>query len=117
MKLKYISALLFFISILSFVHAQDGRTAQTKVADVFALFPAKNKADADRLFRDLITLNDEGLYLVTSRVLPNGKEEGVAARYAISLLTHHASDKKERSRIENANQKALAKASDLEEKA
>lgn len=94
--------------------AQDNRTQQTKVADVLALMPAKDKTDADRLFKDLLNLNDEGLQLLTSRVLPNGQQEGVAARYAVSLLTHHAGNKQEKARIESAYLKALADSRDTE---
>ena len=97
-------------------YAQDNRTAQTKVADVLALFPSETSEEADRLFRDLMGLDDNGLAMITARVVPNGKEEGVAPRFAVSLLTHHASSKEERTRIENAFLKALENADDAEVK-
>ena len=104
MKLKNISllALIWITLALSLVQAQDNRTEKTKVADVLTLLPAKNNSESDRLYRDLIGLNDEGLNMLTAQVLPNGREEGVAARYAVSLLTHHASSKQEKARIEKA---------------
>ena len=98
-------------------HAQDNRTVQTKVADVLALFPAETNDEADRLFRDLMSLDDSGLAMVTSRVVPNGKEEGVAPRFAVSLLTHHSSSSQEKARIEKAYLKALENAADAEVKA
>lgn len=97
--------------------AQENRTAETKVADVLALFPAETSEDADRLFQDLISLDDQGLALLLKRVIPNGKEEGVAPRFAVSLLTHHASSKQQKAKIENAYLKALANAKDSEVKA
>lgn len=96
---------------------QESRTAETKVADVLALLPAETSEDADRLFKDLMSLDDEGLAILLSRVAPNGKEEGVAPRFAVSLLTHHASSKQHKEKIENAYLKALANAADPEVKA
>lgn len=119
MKLGYIT-LVYLLSLFFLTppgNAQDKRTEETKVADVLALLPAKDKAEADRLFKDLMSLKDEGLALVTGRVLPNGKQEGVAARYAVSLLTHHARAKEEKARIEKAYLEALEKTSNTEVKA
>ncbi|MGC1242006.1 MAG: family 16 glycoside hydrolase [Chryseosolibacter sp.] len=113
-------SLLALISTFLFsqvAQAQDNRTQQTRVADVLALLPAKDSKEADRLFDDLTGLNEEGLSLLTDRVLPNGKEDGVAARFAVSLLTHHAGSKQEKTRIEKAYLKALQKATDTEVKA
>ena len=119
MKLKYIPLLLllWLVVLIPVANAQDARTQQTRVADVLALFPAKDNSEADRLFRDLMNLNEEGLRMVTERVLPNGKEEGVAPRYAVSLLTHHAATIQEKARIENAFLKALESSSNSEVKA
>ncbi|HET9485916.1 MAG TPA: DUF1080 domain-containing protein [Chryseosolibacter sp.] len=119
MKFKNISltALIWMVLLSLVAQAQDNRTQQTQVADVLALLPAKDNKEADRLFRDLIALSDEGLGMVTDRVVPNGNEEGVAPRYAVSLLTHHVSSKQEKARIENAYLKALNKATDTEVKA
>ena len=119
MKIKniYFLALIWTVATLSDAKAQDTRTVETKVADVLALFPANTNPDADRLFRELMALDEEGLKIITARVVPNGKEEGVAPRYAVSLLTHHAATKQEKSRIEDAYLAALANAGDTEVKA
>jgi hypothetical protein len=50
-------------------------------------------------------------------VQPNGKAEGVASRYAVSLLTHYATTKEEKARIEKIYLSALSKANDSEVKA
>lgn len=116
MRFKH-SILLLLVALALNVAAQDTRTTATKVADVLALFPAKTSADADRLFQDLLALDDEGLDLVMRQVLPSGNAGGVAARYAVSLLTHHASSADQRSRIENAYLRALNAAKETEVKA
>lgn len=109
---------LFWIAVaLPLAQAQDNRTQNTRVADILALLPAKDSKEADRLFGELVDLNDEGLSLLTGRVVPNGKEEGVAPRYAVSLLTHHASTAQEKLRIEKAYLQALEKAEDTEVRA
>jgi HEAT repeat protein len=109
-----IVALICIALSLSFAQAQDNRTTQTSVADALALLPAKNSAEADRLFRQLMKLNDDGLAMIADRVLPNGKEEGVPPRFAIALLTHHAATKDEKARIEKMLLSALDKANETE---
>ena len=118
MKLKNISLLvLLLIALVSqLAEAQDNRTQNTRVADVLALLPAKDNKEADRLFLELVDLDDEGLDILTGRVVPNGKEEGVAPRFAVSLLTHHASTGNQKERIERAYLRALEKAADTEVK-
>lgn len=119
MKSKFLSLILLFWLglILSVANAQDNRTLETKVADVLALLPAQSNEEADRLYDQLIGLSDEGLSMVLARVVPNGKEEGVAPRFAVSLLTHHSSSKQDRARIEKAYLRALDNVPDLEVRA
>lgn len=109
--------LLWIILVSPMAYAQEGRTVQTQVADVLALLPAKNNSEADRLFDELMDISDEGLAIVTSQVLPSGHEEGVAARYAVALLTHYATTKQEKNRIERIYLAALNEADDTEVKA
>jgi len=119
MKLKNISILVLVCMALFMppAQAQENRTVKTQVADVLALFPAKDSQEADRLYRELVSLDDAGLRMVMDRVQPNGKEEGVAPRYAVSLLTHHAGTNQEKARIEKAYLEALDKANETEVKA
>ena len=81
------------------LNAKDQRLVKTKVADVLALLPATDNQQASRLFQELINLGDEGLIMVTEKVQPNGNAEGVASRYAVSLLTHYATTKEEKAKI------------------
>jgi len=116
MKLRNILYLILFWSLAALPSAQgqDNRTVETRVADVLTLLPAKDAAEADRLFRDLINLPDEGLDAIVSRVVPNGKPDGVAPRYAVSLLTHHASTVEQKARIEKAYLRGLESSKDPE---
>jgi HEAT repeat protein len=119
MKFNRITILALIWAVLAspVANAQDNRTIKTQVADVLALFPAADDAEATRLYHNLVSLDDEGLRMVTDRVLPNGKEEGIAPRYAVSLLTHHAGSKEEKARIEKIYLQALSKADETEVKA
>ena len=113
-------ALLIFIwiaSVTTAAFAQDSRTVETKVADVLALLPTKSNEDAHRLYRELMSLDAEALAVITARVLPNGKDEGIAPRFAVALLTHYATTKQDKSRIEKAYLAGLDKATDTEVKA
>ncbi|MEO5602042.1 MAG: DUF1080 domain-containing protein [Cyclobacteriaceae bacterium] len=110
-------ALTWAVLSLSLVTAQDNRSINTQVADALALLPAKDNQEADKLYQSLVNMSDEGLAVLTGRVQPNGQVAGIAPRYAVSLLTHHASTKEEKARIENAYISALTKASDTEVKA
>lgn len=116
MKLKFSALILLFwiVILIPVANAQDNRTPETKVADVLAVLPAETNEEANRLYRQLVSLNDEGLSMLMGRVLPNGNEEGVAPRFAVSLLTHHASSKEDKARIEKAYLKALENADDTE---
>jgi hypothetical protein len=119
MKLKNIVSILLLLFILtpSFLSAQDQRLVKTKVADVLALLPATDNQQAARLFKEIINLGDEGLMLVTDGVQPNGMAEGISSRYAVSLLSHYATTKEEKAKIERAYLAALKKASNAEVKA
>ncbi len=97
--------------------AQENRTTKTRVADVLTLLPADNHDEAKRLFKQVLDLNDDGLAMITEGVKPNGLAEGIANRYAVSLLTHYATTKEEKSRIETAYLAALSKSTDPEVKA
>ncbi len=109
--------LLFLILAPLFMQAQDQRLVKTKVADVLALLPAGDNQQASRLYKELLNLGDEGLVMVTDGVLPNGQTEGIASRYAVSLLTHYSTSKDEKARIEKVYLNALSKSTDTEVKA
>jgi hypothetical protein len=111
------SIFLWLLMLPFFLVAQDVRLEKTKVADLLALLPATDNQQADRLFHELLNLSDEGLTMVTAQVRPNGNADGVTARYAVSLLTHYATKKEEKARIEQHYLNALSKAKENEVKA
>lgn len=121
MKLRTISSFLFaliwILGAATVAQSQDSRTVETRVADVLALLPARNQEEAARLYDDLSSLDTEGLKVLTSRVVPNGRPEGVAPRFAVSMLTHYSTSKEEKARIEQAYLSALENAEDIEVKA
>ncbi len=114
MKFNNTSLIVLLFALAAPAFAQDSRTNQTRVADILTLLPAGTTGDAGRIFKDLVGLNDEGLDLITSQVLPNGRSEGIPARYAVSLLTHHASNPAEKARIELAYLRALERSDNTE---
>jgi hypothetical protein len=118
MKLNILLLRLVFLLLLTPIalQAQENRTTKTKVADVLTLLPADNHDEAKRLFKQVLDLDDEGLAMITDGVKPNGIAEGVPNRYAVSLLTHYATSKEEKSRIENTYLAALSKSTDPEVK-
>ncbi len=119
MKIKNISRIILLLLILAplFLSAQDLRLTKTKVADALALLPATDNQQAARIFQDLINLGDEGLQGVTEGVQPNGIAEGIPSRYAVSLLTHYATTKEQKAKIERAYLAALKKSTNTEVKA
>ena len=119
MKLTNIKLIFFLFLLLApnLLGAQDQRLLKTKVADVLALLPASDNQQAERLFKELIILGDEGLHLVTDDVQPNGVDEGIPSRYAVSLLTHYATTKEDKAKIERAYLAALKTSSNVEVKA
>lgn len=113
----FLHCLVWMLVISTLTHAQEGRTVQTHVADVLALLPAKDNAEAERLFDELMDISDEGLNLIAAQVVPNGHEEGIPSRYAIALLTHYATTKDEKARIEKVYLNGLNRADNTEVKA
>ena len=115
-KIKHIILLLLLLAPL-LLPAQDQRLVKTKVADVLALLPASDNEQATRLFKEIINLGDEGLMMVTGGVQPSGIDEAVPFRYAVSLLTHYATSREEKTKIENALLTVLKKTANPEVKA
>jgi hypothetical protein len=119
MKLFKITRIFFLLLLLAplLLPAQDQRLTKTKVADVLALLPASDNQQASRLYSELVNLGEEGLKLVTDGVQPNGVNEGIPSRYAVSLLTHYATTKEDKVKIERAYLAALKTSSNVEVKA
>lgn len=108
--------LLLALSPLALV-AWGQSTGNSKLDKILSSLPAKNGREEQLYFQELISLGDDGLSLLTTGVLPNGKEEGVRARYGVALLTHTATTAKERAILEKIYLGALSKTQDAEVKA
>ena len=119
MKSNKITRIFFLLLLLApmLLPAQDQRLVKTKVADVLALLPASDNKQAARIFQETVKLGEAGLQILTDGVLPNGIAEGIPFRYAVSLLTHYATTKEEKVKIERAYLVALKKATNTEVKA
>lgn len=108
--------LLLVLSPIAFV-AWSQATNNVKLDKILSSLPAKNGQEEQQYFQELISLGDDGLSSLTAGVLPNGKPEGVSARYGVALLTHTATTAKERTTLERVYLAALAKAQGAEVKA
>lgn len=119
MKIKNSTRIFFLLLLLAplFLSAQDQRLTKTKVADALALLPASDNQQAARIFLDIMNTGEEGLMMVTDGVQPNGVNEGIPSRYAVSLLTHYATTKEQKAKIERAYLAALKKSSNAEVRA
>jgi hypothetical protein len=111
------TAFALLLSPLFATAQKDVRTVKTTVADILVLLPAKDYGQADRIYGQLIKLNPDGLAMVTNQVVPNGNPDGVASRFAVSLLTHGSKTKLDKAKIEQAYLAALKKATETEVKA
>jgi len=108
--------LLYFLFAISFsVAAQDVRTTATRIADALALLPAKDAAAATQVYAEITALDDEGLAKLLDGVRPNGEASGVPYRFAVALLSSHASAS-DKARIEGALLAALNRQSNAEVK-
>lgn len=119
MKIKNSTRILLLLLLLAplFLSAQDQRLTKTKVADALALLPTSDNQQAARIFQDIMNTGDEGLMMVTDGVQPNGVNEGIPSRYAVSLLTHYSTTKEQKAKIERAYLAALKKSSNAEVRA
>jgi hypothetical protein len=120
MKISRNSRYIFFLLLLSaslVLRAQEQRTVKTHVADILAKLPANNNDEGAKIARELSALGEEGLRMVAKGVAPNGVDEGVPYRYAISLLTHYGKLGPEKAMIEKVYLEALNGSDNKEVKA
>ena len=90
---KYIilSLTALYLSVIAFAQPEkaDLRTLQTKVADLLMKFPPSNSADLDKLMTDLASLGEEAVIAIASNLVPPGKGNDAASRYALSGLAKY----------------------------
>ncbi len=84
--------LLLFTSFQ--VKAQkDERTISTRIADVLAQLPAKNKADLNTAMKEMEGLGEAGLMQLVQQLVPGGKADNSKLEYAIMGYTSYVSGK------------------------
>ena len=84
-----LSAVLFAVS--GAAGAQDVRTLETKVADLLAKMPAKDKEHLSTLMEEMYSLGAGGTSLICEQVIQAGTGDDSRARYAVSSLTGYLS--------------------------
>ena len=96
---RILSVVLCFLLINSISFSQDIRLLETKVADLLAQFPANDAEYTNRLMGDMISLGEEGIKLICSKVIPYGTGDDTKARFAVESLSRFLSrsaDRKQR---------------------
>lgn len=109
--------LLFCASLLIFAFGTRAQTNDAKINDILNHLPAQNGQEEREYFKRLSSLGEAGLSPLTDKVLPNGRAEGVSARYGVALLTQSATSQGDRQLLERVYLNALEKAKDTEVKA
>ena len=74
-------------------YSQDKRTAETKVADLLARFPANDVGYTDKLMGEMIALGDDGIKLICDQIIPAGTGDDTHARFAVESLSRFLSRK------------------------
>ncbi|MEP6735892.1 MAG: family 16 glycoside hydrolase [Chryseolinea sp.] len=110
--LRVLNVLLLTVITLS-SYAQQSE----KLTSLLSQLPAQTKTEEQNLYKSFIALSDADLNTLTASVVPNGDKSGIKSRYGISLLTHTATSKEDKLKIEKLYLDALGKASSTEVKA
>ncbi len=100
---KYIFFLfLLFISSHSFSQSNDVRTLETKVADLLMKLPVDNSPELNSLLSELSDLGVPAVNNITVKIVPPGKGNDVAARYALSSLAKYLGKNKNTTHVKNS---------------
>jgi len=82
----------FILFLLVFTaSSQDLRTLETKVADLLAQMPARDRVTTERLMNEMLSLGDVGLKMICNQILPAGGGDDVRPRFAVESLSRHLS--------------------------
>ncbi|MEI7420535.1 MAG: family 16 glycoside hydrolase [Prolixibacteraceae bacterium] len=115
-KLVSITIMVSLILAFSFNgNAQINRTVNTKVADALAQVPTKDYARLNALMSEMADLKEEGLALITAKIIPPGTGDDVAARFVVASLAKYVSQfgkEKDKRMVERGLQNALKTATD-----
>jgi HEAT repeat protein len=84
-----ITLLLFSLS----AYPQDKRTAETKVADLLARFPANDQQFTNRLMVEMLSLGESGIRMICDQVVSPGSGDDTRPRFAVESLSRFLSGK------------------------
>lgn len=87
----FISLSLFLINLVPY--AQDKKTTETKVAELFARLSSNDQQPTDKLMSDMLSLGESGLKLICNQVVPAGTGDDALPRLAIESLSRFLSGK------------------------
>jgi HEAT repeat protein len=105
---------VFVLSSGPSAYNQDRRTLATKTADILAQFPARSSDHRDRLAREMLGLGESGIVEIARQLVPAGKGNDTAVRFALNALAVYASETEaDRAFAERALIGALASTPDL----
>ncbi|MEC3907039.1 DUF1080 domain-containing protein [Tamlana sp. 2201CG12-4] len=85
-----LGTVLFICCMPLSIYSQMNRTLETKVADILAQFPTKDLKHSDKLMKEIMTLDTEGILQFTDMLVPLGSGDDTNARYAIQSLAIYA---------------------------
>ena len=127
MKLTIVKKLFLYILPLLLLHTvapaqtvEDGRTLQTRIADVLAGFPAADSAQFYNLMDEMANLGESGIREMSQMLSPPGEGDNTQLEYALGGLSFFAmQENKEELRfmVSNAYSQALDEVSAPEIKA
>lgn len=118
-KIYLLLTCLFAVISLAQAQVPANRTSKTIVADVLAQLPANKPDQYEGLMKDLASTGENGILQLTAMLNAPGKGDNSKVEYALSGLSHYASEQPERTRIvvASAYVKALDQVTDREIKA
>ncbi|GAA4289834.1 DUF1080 domain-containing protein [Aestuariibaculum suncheonense] len=81
-----ISTLVLFLSASQISTGQINRTLETKVADILAQLPTKDLNHLDKLMREMVNLDVDGVQKFANMLVPLGSGDDTQARYAMQSV-------------------------------
>jgi HEAT repeat protein len=122
-KYNLIGSLLFLMTLIPLngqVATKDNRTTETKIADLLAQLPATDQTYLATLMQSMTELGEEGLVKTASMLVPAGKGNDAAVRFAIggfSKFVTQAGKETSRSLCEKAWCRAIDASTEAEVRA
>ncbi len=117
--ISFLFAVVFSTNLFAQPVLNDQRTTETKIADLLMKLPSQSSADQDRVMAELVSLGGKAFAAIAEKLIPPGKGDDVAFRYAISGLIKYVAKGENADQMKNyslAICKAIGDAKDDEVK-